>query len=154
MAKKSEIKDYILNFEGMEKEVEKAEKIISKVGQELGQEKVTLETIVMFRDLIVVRNKFQTMRFVLFKVDNNDYDSCLKIYDVADELIEQFKVNLINMLYKIKKSTTIVKEVEQFIEFAGVAKEENIKNFYNKTTQFRPNGTVTHNKNKETPKDE
>jgi hypothetical protein len=152
MAKKSEIKQYILSFEGLERESRQAENIISRVGQELGQEEITFETIKLFRDLIVVRNKFQVMRFVLFKTDNNDYDKCLKIYEVADELIEQFKINLINMIYKIKRSSTVVKEVEQFIEYAGIAKEENLKNFFKKATQFRTDAPIknrTIQKNKE-----
>jgi hypothetical protein len=146
MAKKSEIKSYILDFKGLDEEVSDAEKAISRLAQELGQEEVTLETLVSFKNVIVVRNKFQVMRFVLFKAKGDDYETCLKIYEVASELVEQFKVNLINMLYKIKKSATIVKEVEQFIEFAGIAKEENIKSFFKKTTQFRKNGPVVNKK--------
>jgi len=146
MAKKSEIKSYILDFKGLDEEISDAEKAISRLAQELGQEEVTLETLVSFKNVIVVRNKLQVMRFVLFKAKGDDYEACLKIYEVASELVEQFKVNLINMLYKIKKSATIVKEVEQFIEFAGIAKEENIKSFFKKTTQFRENGPVVNKK--------
>jgi len=126
---KKEMQMYLDTFKEFEIEEKEALEKISIAAQSLTDEEISKELIATFRDVVIVRNKFSYMKFVLCIQGIDVVEKMSNIEALADDIITSMRNQIIGLFYRQNKSETTGANVVKFEKYAALAGDENIENF-------------------------